>query len=99
MSNKDDKFANVPVDKETTILQKKVEKINGIDVLYEYWVWDCFEGESLIFKTEDVAGLSDDDLLEMLPPKKRENIAIVKGKDGYTFVNFGFRNRDGNPLC
>lgn len=88
------KFDNVPVEKDTRILFRKVRKLGEYDVLYEIWSWDGINAESVIFANDDVNGLEDSEIEELVKKygsfKKGSGITLKREKSGYTFVNFNF---------
>jgi len=91
MSNK---FAEVPVEKETTILFQQQATLDSYDVLYQKWLWDGITAESIIFLTADVASLDDDEIKTLVRSsplvKEDSSITMNHGKSGFTFVNFNF---------
>ena len=88
------KFDNVPVEKDTRILFRKVRKLGEYDVLYEIWSWDGINAESIIFADDDVTGLEDSEIEEIVKKskfyKKGSGITLKRAESGYTFVNFNF---------
>lgn len=86
------KFANVPVEDDTTILFEQEVKLGEIDILYQKWVWDGITAESMIFLAVDVADLDDEALKKevcMSPLVKDHNSLTISHSDsGYVFVNF-----------
>ena len=56
------KFDGVPVDKDTRILFRHPAKLGKYDVLYEMWSWESIKAESIIFVTDDVSEITDDEL-------------------------------------
>ncbi len=89
-----DKFKNVPIEEDTKLLFSNEFKFDGRDVLYQMWSWDGIQGESLIFLTEDVKDLTEDQIKEMVKEsplvKKKDSITYSQGDSGYTFLNFNF---------
>lgn len=78
------KFNNVPVEEDTTILFQQEATLG---------TYDGVNAESLIFEDKDVSGL-DDNEIEMnvrTSPLLSENsqITLVRSS-GFTFVNFNF---------
>ena len=55
-------FKDLTVDKGTKILSRKLAQVGGYTAMHEYWMWDGIKAESLIFCSDDVSQLSDDDL-------------------------------------
>jgi hypothetical protein len=88
------KFANVPLEEDTTIVNQ-LEAILGIyPVLYQKWVWDGIAAESFIFANEDIASLSDEDLAKEVKESpmfdQYSQITVKRTDDGFTIVNFNF---------
>ena len=54
-----EKFANVPMDSDTLLLLQAEAQINGIDALYQKWIWDGVAADSLIFANADVAKIDE----------------------------------------
>ena len=89
------KFKNVPIDPDTDILFYKITKIDKYDVLYQIWNWDGIRSESVIFEDDDVKGLSEDEIKEIVKSSsllkdKESRITFSQSGSGYTFVNFNF---------
>ncbi|MDP3211942.1 hypothetical protein [Methylotenera sp.] len=81
-------------DPDTKILVRKVINVENLQVAYEKWRWDGVVGESLIFESNDVSGLSEEELIELLRKNElMEEITQYTTKfteDGLLFVNFNF---------
>jgi hypothetical protein len=60
------RFANVPIDSDTTIVSQNQITVQGISALHQHWRWDGVCAESLIFVAEDIALLSPEELKAML---------------------------------
>ena len=88
-------FDRVPADVDTIILMEQVAQLEALPVLYQCWIWDGIQGESLIFCNEDVADLDDNGLEQFVrkSPLVQENseITLKRGTHGYTFANFNFK--------
>ncbi len=88
------KFADVPVDEDTKIIQRKETEIDNLPVLIQKWTFDGIVAESAIFHDKDVCGINDEDLFQKIVnnytvgPDLRHT--ITRDFDGYTFVNFNF---------
>ena len=87
-----DKFSDIPVETETKILGREELSINNLDCIHEYWSWDGFYAECLIFLKEDVIDLNKDDLIDISSKFwKSETSEITFSDNGtYVFVNFNF---------
>ena len=88
------KFDDVPVDKDTRILFRYPAKLGKYDILYEMWSWEGIKAESIIFGTDDVSDLTDEEVekeVRQSPLVKKESAVTIKRLvAGYTFVNFNF---------
>ena len=87
------KFDNVPVENDVTILVEAEAMLGEYPILYQQWVWDGIEAESIIFATEDVAGLEDDEILKIVKKSlmvKEDSEMTIKRVSGFCFVNFNF---------
>jgi len=87
------KFADVSTDSDTKILFRQASKFGELDVLYEKWIWDGIQAESLIFANSDIADRSlvalEQEVRES--PLVREKSSItVKSSAGFTYFNFNF---------
>jgi len=56
------KFKDVPVDEDTRIQFRNEAKLGNYDVLYEIWSWEGISAESIIFASDDVSDLTDEEL-------------------------------------
>lgn len=88
------KFDNVSVEKDTKIIFSQQMMFGEYDILYQKWFWDGIYGESMIFLSEDVLSISDEELLNEIKSspivKEADDITISKSKTGFTFYNFNF---------
>lgn len=91
----DKKFANVPEDSGTQIILETEVKFGEFDVLFQHWIWDGIEAESIIFVASDVAHLSDDELLGQVEDSAintvKSGLTIKRNTHGYTFINLNFK--------
>jgi len=86
-------YQSVPIDDDTKILVSLENKLGERDVLYQKWFWDGITAESLIFVSDDVVSLNDNELkaeVRTSPLVKSDSITISRSDGGYTFVNFNF---------
>ena len=72
-----DKFKNVPLDPDTSIISQEIVKIDGFDAVFQQWTWDGFIGESVIFHSSDVCSVADDALFTLV---KRYGIGYKDGR-------------------
>ena len=95
-----EKFANVPMDSDTLLLLQADAQINGIDALYQKWIWDGVAADSLIFANADVANIDETALKTLVAEsafainKDIEQMTYKVSKSGFTFVNFNFEGND-----
>ena len=89
-----DKLKIVPVEEDTRILFRKEARLGNYDVLYEMWSWEGISAESIIFASDDISDLTDEELEQEVrksPLVKKESAVTIKRLDsGFTFVNFNF---------
>lgn len=60
---------------------RKVINVENLQAVYEKWRWDGVVGESLIFESKDVSGLSEKDLIELL--RKNELMEEIEGVNNF----------------
>ncbi len=48
------KFDNVPTEEDTAIMLSLESKFGEYDVLYQQWIWDGIQANSLIFDNDDI---------------------------------------------
>lgn len=89
-----DKFKTVPVEEDTRILFRQEAQFGTYEVLYEMWSWEGISAESIIFASDDISDLTDEELeqeVRQSPLVKKESALTIKRLDsGFTFVNFNF---------
>ena len=86
-------FSNIPKDPDTRIIEQSEITINGLLVLKQYWSWDGIKANSLIFHSNDVKKLSDDELLKLIKNNsdiKFNSSITFSNKNDYRFVNYNF---------
>ena len=90
-----DKFKGVPVEADTVVLSEEVVMVGEIGALRQRWFWDGTTAESLIFREEDVAGLSDDALEDLVWDSnfvvEDTGVTVTRGRSSFSFVNFNFQ--------
>ena len=88
------KFKNVPIEEDTRIIFQQEMKFGEYDVLYQTWTWDGISAESIIFSSEDIPELKDQEIEKQVRAspicKKGSSITIKRTDSGYTFINFNF---------
>ena len=93
-----EKFTDVPVDEDTTVIFEKIGTLDQYEVLYQAWSWDGINAESIIFLSEDVSDLSDEQLKALVkssPLVNQESKLTVNDRSGkYSFVNFNFKQNE-----
>ena len=82
-------YTNVHILMNTTLWWK-----NNIEILYQIWVQDNIKCESLVFDENDVAHLSDDEILDRVSScdlcAYKDDLTLMRNCEGYTIVNFDF---------
>lgn len=90
-----DKFKTVPVDPDTRVLKRSLTSVGGYDALHERWSFDGIKAESFVFLSDDIAGVSDDNLERIVRETEgvdtNSQIMLKRSDSGFTFVNFNFR--------
>lgn len=90
----DKRFTDIPIESDTKVMYQKVSKLGGYDVYYEIWSWDAIHGGSIIFANDDVSGISDQELENLVRNsgliKKKSDITLIRLDSGFTFINFNF---------
>ncbi len=90
------KFDAVPIEVDTQILFQLNAKLDDYDVLYQMWVWDGITAESFIFLSTDIATLTDEEVKTLAKSspmiKEDSELTMSRNAEGYTFVNFNFKN-------
>jgi hypothetical protein len=88
------KFENVPVEDDTKIISQQETRVRDFDILHQKWFWDGITAESIIFSSEDIANLDDQQIehTARLSPllKPGTDITIERNAPGFIFVNFNF---------
>lgn len=94
------KFDNVSKDKDTTIYTSVEASFGEYCVLYQTWGWGTIKAESLIFSTDDINHLTEDELIEevrqspLIKEECRKKEITYKQLEEFTFVNFNFNDHD-----
>ena len=89
-----DKFKNVPVEEDTTIIFSLEAQFGNYEILYQKWSWEGVTAESLIFDSRDVADLTDEELISEVKTsprlKEESKVTLTRNDSGFVFVNFNF---------
>ena len=91
------KFENLQVEADTVILFERMHQIGEFEVLYQIWQQGIYMADSIIFSNEDVDGLTEEDIIDMVKNDAvfkaglGSSVTFVRSKSGYTFVNFNFQ--------
>jgi hypothetical protein len=92
------KFAGIPVDDDTVVLLNTPMEFDGLECMFQIWVWDGIQAQSLIFVNEDVAHMDDQDLKDAVRRwvrvEEESDITLSRSDSGFTFVNFNFTTED-----
>lgn len=90
------RFKNLPQEPQTTVLSQTLFQVRDYDVLHQVWVWDSVQAESLVFVTQDLAGLSEQTLRQLLHCagllSLTEPITFAQTPNGYTLLSFNFQD-------
>jgi hypothetical protein len=88
------KFENVPTEEDTVITLSLESKFGEYDVLYQQWIWDGIQANTLIFDNDDIADIEVELLIEEVRHSTLVNDAneelTTKLDKQYTFINFNF---------
>jgi hypothetical protein len=88
------KFDNVPTEEDTAITLSLESKFGEYDVLYQQWIWDGIQANSLIFDNDDIAHIRCEQLVEEVrnSPLVNDTGAELQVKKNklYTFISFNF---------
>ena len=88
------KFKNIPIEPDTRVLFKKETNLGGYHVRYEIWSWDGYRAESFIFSNEDVSGLSDMEIEDVVRESglihEESGITLNRSDSEFVFVCFNF---------
>lgn len=78
-------------DPDTVILMECEKLLGAYPSLYQLWSRDGYWGESFIFCQADIAGLSQDELLQLVqnecPRPYQPKYEVSVSPDGYTWLN------------
>ena len=88
-----EKFNDIPMDKDTKILFSSPMKWGDLDIVYQKWNWEGIIAESIIFLSDDVKEMDDEALeadVRASPLINVDSQVTLKRLDEFTFVNFNF---------
>ena len=92
----DPRFNSVPQDEDTKLLKQHPARLGDYPACYQKWRWDDVIDESLIVVAEDVAHLSEPQLLELLRAspllKHGSQVTCKKDDQGFVFLNFNYQD-------
>ena len=87
------RFKDVPQDNNTVIIFESPMKFEDNDILYQKWASDGIMAESIIFFSNDIKEMSNEELEKYVRSSDIVNsdsqITISRGEK-YCFVNFNF---------
>jgi hypothetical protein len=90
------KFDNVPTEADTAITLSLESKFGEYDVLYQQWIWDGIQANSLIFDNDDIADIELQSLIEEVRNSPLVNDMskelTTKLSKQFTFINFNFES-------
>lgn len=85
-------FSNVPVGLDTVIMGQAPIRLAGMEALYQRWACDGHTARSIIFRTEDVAAMADEELAACVRQSPLvaadTELTVVRAASGYAFVSF-----------
>lgn len=85
-------FSNVPVGADTVIIGQAAIRLAGKQALYQQWACDGHTARSIIFRSEDVAAMADEELAACVRQSPLvtadTEMTVVRAGNGYAFVNF-----------
>lgn len=88
------RFSGRRIESDTKILSTKFLQVDGRDILVESWRWEAIKGKSMIFLSEQVAGLTDVEVQslarEIAGLTEDEKTTFKRGPE-FTFFNYAFR--------
>jgi|APSaa5957512576_1039674.scaffolds.fasta_scaffold249036_1 hypothetical protein len=88
------KFEKVSLEKSTQIIFQTEAELGEYEVLYQKWYWDGVNAESIIFSSEDINNLIDNEIEAEVRKsplvKKGTSMTMKRSESGFTFVNFNF---------
>lgn len=87
------KFKDVPIDEQTTILFSQETKVGEIDALFEIWIYErVVKAQSLIFRKDEIQHLHNEDLIKMITEEMNYfDVKISEVNEDYVFANFGYQ--------
>ena len=88
-----EKFNDIPMDKDTKILFSSPMKWGNLDIVYQKWNWEGITAESIIFLNEDVEDMDDEALestVRVVPLVGKDSQITIRRLENFTFVNFNF---------
>ena len=88
-----EKFKDLSTDEGTKIIFRSSMKWKELDIVYEKWYWEGINAESVIFLSEDVKDMDNDDLekeVRSSPLIDVDSQVTIKRGEKFTFVNFNF---------
>jgi len=91
----DDKFNTVPIEEDTELIFSQEMKLEEYDVVYQKWFWGDIYGESMIFLTQDILQLGNNELLKQgksSPIFNTDSEITISKSDDFAFMNFNFKS-------
>ena len=88
-------LAERTLDEDTRIRQTSYQRVNGIPVLFEKWVWEGILAHSAIFLRCDVGSWSDEQLIAFVRDQAGidvgDQVTISRKMGSHIFVNYQFQ--------
>ncbi len=93
-------FDNIPLDEDTQILLSSEMKFGELDCVFQAWIYEHIQGNSLIFHSDDFKNQTDEELKnwilsssEIVQSKSVRKMTVSRNPEEhpYIFINFDFR--------
>lgn len=95
-----EKFKNIPIDKDTKIILELETKFGSLDCVLQTWLYDGFEGTSLIFLKADLENTTSENIKNEIKQSglltDSDSSITYSGnpRHDYCFFNFNFSSKD-----
>ena len=88
------KFKDIQMDDDTKIISRQQIEFLGLDAVHEHWFRDDIYAESLIFVTDEIKDISDEQLEKELRASSLFNsergVTISRHEGSFVMMNFNF---------
>ncbi len=86
-----DKFKDVPVEKETKVISRKIIKLDTLEAQHEKWRWDGITAQSIVFAEADIKDQTEEQLIILIKANielaENADITISRDRNGFAFFN------------